>query len=137
MGLKRYIIKFIRYFICGGMAVLIHFSLLILLVEKFNIDAVISTSAGFCLAVIFNYFAQFYWTFRPNGSHKRIFLRFLGVTFITLNINTGLFWFLTEFQKFPYLISQVIATGAVFLLNFIINHHFTFKSHPVRQNEPS
>ena len=137
MGVRRYIASFIRYFIAGGMAVLIHFATLILLVERFKIDATISTSIGFCLAVIFNYLAQYYWTFKPTGSHKRFILRFLGVTIITLNINTGLFWFLTEYQKFPYIISQVFASGAVFLLNFTINHHFTFKSHPVRQNEPS
>ncbi len=136
MGVRRYIASFIRYFICGGIAMLIHFGTLILLVEEFKIMPIVSTSVGFCIAVIFNYLAQFYWTFKPTGSHKRFIMRFVGVTIITLNINTGLFWFLTEYQNLPYLISQVFATGVVFLLNFVINHHFTFKSLPVSQNEP-
>lgn len=137
MGVRRYIASFIRYFISGGMAALLHFAILILLVERFKIDPTISTAAGFCLAVTFNYLAQYYWTFKPTGSHKRFIFRFLMVTIITFFINTGLFWFLTEYQKFPYILSQVFATGSVFLINFIINRHFTFKSHPVRQNEAS
>ena len=137
MGVRRYLASFIRYFVSGGTAMLIHFGTLILLVEQFKIIPIVATSVGFCLAVIFNYLAQYYWTFKPTGSHKRFILRFLGVTIITLNINTGLFWFLTEFQNLPYIVSQVFATGAVFLLNFVINRHFTFKSHPASQNELS
>ena len=131
MSKRHYLASFIRYFISGGTATVIHFGTLILLVEEFKINSTIATTAGFCIAVIFNYLAQFYWTFKPTGSHGRFILRFLGATTFTLGINTGLFWFLTEYENFPYVISQIFATGVVFLLNFLINRHFTFKSVPV------
>lgn len=133
MGVKRYLASFIRYFISGGLATGVLFASLIILVEKVHLDPTLSSATSFSLSVIFSYFIQYYWTFKPTGSHKRFMSRFLLVTIITLNINTGLFWFLTVIQKWPYIYSQIFATGTVFLLNFLINHHFTFKSHPVRQ----
>ncbi len=133
MGVRRYLASFIRYFISGGLATVILFGTLILLIEEFGINPTMASAIGFCLAVIFSYFIQYYWTFKPTGSHKRFMFRFLLVTILTLNINTGLFWFLNVMEKWPYIYSQIFATGTVFLLNFLINHHFTFKSHPIRQ----
>lgn len=135
MKIRRYIASFIRYFISGSLATVVHFLILILLVEQFKIIPTISSSVGYLFAVIFNYLAQYYWTFKPTGSHKRFVIRFLGVTAITFLINAGLVWFLTESQKIPYLISQVFSTGTVFILNFVINYHFTFKSRSSRHNE--
>jgi putative flippase GtrA len=125
---RKFIATFMRYFISGGLAALIHFGTLILLIEKFTINPVIATTAGFCLAVVFNYTAQYYWTFKVSGSHQQFMLRYFGVTLITLMVNTGLFWLLNIPLQLPYLAAQIFATGIVFLLNFFINHHYTFKS---------
>jgi putative flippase GtrA len=134
MGARHYLRSFFRYIFSGGLATLVLFGLLIVLIEKFHVNPTLSSAISFSVSVIFSYFIQYYWTFKPTGTHKRFMSRFLLVTILTLNINTGLFWFLTEIQRWPYPYSQIFATGTVFLLNFLINHHFTFKSQPIRQN---
>jgi|GEM_PF-675099 len=125
---RKYLGSFIRYFIAGGTAMLSHFATLILLVEKFAVEPVIATTIGFCLAVLVSYTGQYYWTFKVSGPHLGFLLRYLMVTSLTLGVNTGLFWAMFNLFYQPYIISQLFATGTVFLLNFLINHHYTFKS---------
>ena len=131
---RKFIASFVRYFISGGLATLIHFGTLILLIEQFAIYPIIATTAGFFLAVIFNYTAQYYWTFKVKGPHQQFMLRFLIVTAFTLLLNTGLFWLMYDHFQIPYLISQLVATGTVFLLNFFINHFYTFNNRSTSQN---
>lgn len=126
---SKFFATFIRYFCSGGLAMLLHFSILILFIEHFSIDPLIATTSGFCLAVIFNYTVQFYWTFKVKGPHLHFFTRYLAVTLVTLCINNGLFWAALSLLHLPYLMAQILATGTVFLINFFINHFYTFKSH--------
>ena len=136
---RQYLISFGRYFISGGLAVLVHFCTLILLIEVFAVYPVVASTVGFCLAVIFNYTAQYYWTFKVKGPHQKFLLRYLSVTAFTLMINAGLFWLTFNQLHLPYLVSQVFATGVVFLINFFINHHYTFNTKNVNPDatEPS
>lgn len=131
---RKFITTFVRYFISGGLATLIHFGTLVLLIEQFAVYPVAATTAGFCLAVVFNYTAQYYWTFKVKGPHQQFMLRFIVVTTFTLLLNTGLFWLMYDQLLIPYLFSQLVATGTVFLLNFFINHFYTFNNRSTNQD---
>jgi len=123
---------FIYYTISGGLAALVHFLILIALVEKTTINPTIASGIGFCMAIIVNYNMQYHWTFKSSGSHRTIFIKYVIVTFIMLGVNTIIFWFLFEKQELVYLIAQVIATGTVMLMNFAINKNYTFASSKIK-----
>lgn len=129
MSFLNFIYTFVRYIISGGTAFLVHMGVLILQMEyaPIKIDPTLATTIAFSIACIVNYIIQYHWTFKATGSHKRFFGRYIFVTLITMCLNAGLFWYFHEEMHLPYIFSQLIATGLVFITNFIINYFYTFK----------
>jgi len=129
MSVLNFTYTFIRYFISGGIAFSVHMGALILQMEylPIKVDPTLATTIGFSLSCIVNYIFQYYWTFKVTGSHKRFFSRYILVTLITLCLNAGIFWYFYERLHVPYLYSQLVATGVVFITNFIINYFYTFR----------
>lgn len=117
---------FLRYCAVGGVATALHFIVLVVLVESFTVNATVASAVGFCLAVILNYFLQYYWTFASSGSHKGKFPLFAAFAVAALTVNVGIFWTCNEVFGLPYLISQALATGAVVTINFHLNRRFVF-----------
>lgn len=124
-----------RYLVAGGTAAFCHFVVLILLVELAEVNATISSMIGFCLAVLVNYTLQYHWTFELSEPHGRILTRYVLTTFTMLGVNTIIFWIFHEKLGVMYVIAQIIATGIVTVLNFLINKHFIFVA--TQQNEIS
>ena len=122
---------FWRYCIVGGLAALLHFAVLIVLVEAFHIRPTWASALGFCLAVVLNYALQYYWTFGADGPHGRMFSLFAVFAVLSLTINTGVFWLCNEPAQLPYLLAQVVATGTVVLINFQLNRRYVFRAEPV------
>ncbi len=144
---------FSRYFVSGGLATAVHFCVLILLIEYQLSTPMTATMIGAGLGLLINYQIQFHWTFKVSGPHSRFFTRYLIVSALMFGLNAGIFWLVTMPEIFTllknipwpkqitpqpkniaYLYAQVIATGIVFLCNFLINRHYTFK--PIKQTIP-
>ena len=117
-----------RYIISGGVAAVAHFGLLIILVELFAVNPTVASALGFIAAIFVNYSLQYHWTFAVKGSgqHKKFFARYLLVTLSTLCINTLLFWTMNEVVGIQYFYAQVVATGVVLVINFVVNQRYTF-----------
>jgi len=115
-----------RYLIGGAVATIVHITILLILVEVFFVDPSISTSIGFCVAVIVNYNFQYHWTFASSGPHSLIFSRYVVVTLLMFGVNLSLFETLIQFSHISYLHAQLIATGVVVVCNFAINRRYTF-----------
>jgi putative flippase GtrA len=123
---------FWRYCVVGGLAALLHFVVLIGLVEGANVIPIKASIIGFCMAVVLNYVLQYYWTFAANGSHTQKFIRFALIAVFALLINTGIFWLCNAVAALPYLLSQVAATGMVVVINFQLNRRYVFSEEPAR-----
>ncbi len=137
---------FFRYLISGGLATAVHFTVLIVLIDTQLSSPLHATMFGAGAGFLVNYQIQFHWTFKATGSHKLIFTRYLVISSIMFGLNTGIFWLatmpeclivlksipfptqLTQPENIVYWYAQIIATGVVFLCNFLINHHYTFKT---------
>ncbi len=115
-----------RYTVVGTLAVIVHYTVLILLVEGVAANPTLASSCGFSVGVVVNYFLQYYWTFRSNGSHAKRFPLFASVAVAMLGVNAAVFWTLHERLGMNYLLAQACAIGLVFLLNFLINSRYTF-----------
>jgi putative flippase GtrA len=118
--------RFVLYCVVGGLAAALHFLVLIGLVEGYGVLPIKATTVGFCLAVIFNYYVQYYWTFAASGPHAAKILLFSLIAIFALVINTGIFWVCNIVADIPYLPSQVVATGTVVLVNFFLNRRYVF-----------
>jgi putative flippase GtrA len=119
---------FAKYFVSGSVAVIIHFSILTVLVEIYSANPTLSTSLGFCVGTIFNYLLQYHWTYSASGDHRKVFLIYISVTLSMLCMNALLFWIQVELIGVHYLLAQIMATGVVMLLNYVINTKFTFST---------
>jgi putative flippase GtrA len=115
-----------RYFVAGSAAVGVHFLVLILLVELFAADPTLATTCGFAVGLVVNYLLQYHWTFRAEDAHSKRFPRYLAVTLLMMGVNALVFWGLEGPAGIPYLMAQGVATGVVFIFNFVINKHYTF-----------
>ncbi len=146
MSHSSLLLTFFRYFISGGLATAVHFTVLIVLIDTQLSSPLQATMFGAGAGFLVNYQIQFHWTFKAAGSHKLIFTRYLVISSIMFGLNTAIFWLattpecliilknipfpeqLTPPKNIAYWYAQIIATGVVFLCNFLINHHYTFKT---------
>ncbi len=119
--------KFFRYMVSGGLAVLVHLLVLALLVETTGMDKIFATSAGFVSGCVVNYLIQYHWVFSSGEHHGRAIVFYFGFALIMLFANAQIFKFFLSVLGLYYLVSQVLATGIVFLLNFICNLTITFR----------
>ena len=120
----------------GGLSSLLQFILLILFIEAGVLSEVSASAAGYLLSSIFNYWANYHYTFKSTRSHWEAFPRFAVAVAIGLSANTLLFaGFLFLFDHYiplpwieHYLVAQVLATGLTVILNFAIQKFWIYRN---------
>lgn len=125
--------QFWRYCAVGVVAAALHFAVLAVLVEFFDVVPTFASAMGFCAAVLLNYWLQYRWTFRADGSHSIMLPLFALIAVLALGVNTAVFWVCDVVAALPYLLAQVIATGTVVVVNFYLNRRYVFVAEPVIQ----
>lgn len=120
-------IVFAKYFTSGLTAVIIHYLVMVSLVELTSTPPLLGSFAGFVIGTMVNYTLQYNWTFQSKQSHKQAFLRYLTITIGMLALNLMIFQLANNQLGLDYRIAQLFATGIVFLANFTINSRYTFK----------
>ena len=118
--------EIVRYAIGGSTAVGVMMILLPVLVEFGNVSKRTASTVSLMVAVLINYFIQYYYTFRSTHGHAKALWRFLVVTMITLGLNYVLFSSLLNVAH--YIVAQAITLVVIFLVNFVVNRAFTFKA---------
>lgn len=121
--------QFRRYVLAGSAALATHLTVLILLVELTGMPKTAATMVGFAAALPVNYLLQHAFVFSPQSrDHAVFFTRYLVVTLTAAGLNALLFAGLVRGGQVPYPVAQVIATGVIFVLNFLANRSFTFRT---------
>lgn len=121
----------------GGLSTLIQFLLLILFVESHLLPEVGASVAGYLLSSLFNYWANYRYTFNSRSNHKETFPKFVLAVTIGLSANTALFAaFLFIFDHYlplpsveHYLVAQFLATGITVVLNFCVHKFWIYRNH--------
>jgi len=103
-------------------------------VEGLSINPVSSSTIGFILGAIVNYFLSYLVVFKSNKKHSETFIKFMAVASIGLSFNVSVMYFGTSILHWSYIISQILATGIVVFWNFSINKIWTF-SHKENIND--
>ncbi len=129
--------RFALFLGIGGLSTLIQFLLLILFVESRLLPEVSASVASYVLSSIFNYWANYHYTFNSRSNHKETLPKFVVAVAIGLSTNTALFAaFLLIFEHYlplpwveHYLAAQFLATGITVVLNFCVHKFWIYRKH--------
>lgn len=112
--------QFLRYFLVGGAAFMVDFTLLFVLTEFGQIHYLLSASAAFMAGVTVNYALSVSWVFSNRSIDNRMheFAIFAVIGILGLVFNAALIWLFTELIGFHYLGSKMVAAALIFLFNF-------------------
>jgi putative flippase GtrA len=116
----------LRYGIAGGTAVAVLFLVLVALVELMAMPETPASALAFACAVPVNYLLQRRFVFDARSGNRGSFLRHLGVTGLTLSLNTLLFWVLVDALGAPYVPAQILVIAVVVPVSFALSRHYTF-----------
>ena len=121
--------EFSRYFWAGSLTFLVDFTVLLLLTEFAGIDYLWSNLAGVCVGIVLSYLFCTKWVF-SDRRYNQVALElplFVLLCVVGLLINELLLWVVVEFGEVHYLVSKVIVTAAVFVVNFFLKKLLLFR----------
>ena len=120
--------RFLRFALVGGVTALIYFSVLYVLVGLLNTDIVLSSSAAYILASMFNYCMHYVWTFESNQRHQLAISRYLVMCIVGFFINYTIMYLGSIYMEAFYLLVQAFAVMCILLWNFVIGSIWVYKS---------
>lgn len=129
--IKKIAQQFAKFGIVGVIAFLIDYGTMLALTEIFGIDYLISTTAGFIVALIFNYFASMRFVFkrREGMSRKKEFAIFVVLSVIGLWLNDVLMFASVDALGTDYRIAKIAVTAIISIYNFITRKLFLEEKH--------
>jgi putative flippase GtrA len=125
---REIIAQLAKFTVVGAFGTIVHYTILILLVEKMSVGAVLGSSVGAVTGALVNYFLNYYFTFQSERRHSEAIVQFYVVAGAGFLINALFMWVLADILSIYYLVAQLITTGIVLLWNFWINRIWTFRS---------
>jgi putative flippase GtrA len=128
--------RFGRYLAVGGIATVIQYILLILLVRAFRMAPTLASTIGFALSAIVNYLLNYHFTFESDRPHGPAAAKFAVLAASGLLTNAVMMHLLVN-AGVRYLLAQVCATAVVLFWGFIGNTIWTFGIMPVGERTRS
>jgi putative flippase GtrA len=119
--------EFLRFAIIGAAATVVHYSILVALVELAHAPVIASTSIGFAVGSAFSYTLNRRLTFGHQPQFGSGLVRYLATGGLGLCLNGLLVAGLMR-AGLPYLLAQMAATGVVLIWNFVFAKLFVFQS---------
>ena len=129
--------KFQSFLLVGGLATLLHYLLLIALVQLAALPPLAASTTGFTLSAALNYSLNRRYTFRSSRAHRQALPRFAITALLGLALNAAFIWVGHDLLGLHYLLAQMIATLLTLAFNFFLNLLWTFVDLPEpKLNEP-
>lgn len=122
--------QFGAFFGVGLVAALVHYGLLVSLVEGYRTDPVRATLAGYGAGGIVSYLMNRRVTYASDRPHREAGWRFAAVALVGFGLTYGFMTLLVRWAGLPYLPAQVLTTGLVLLWSFAAHKLFTFREPP-------
>jgi putative flippase GtrA len=121
--------EFLRFAAVGMVATIVHYSILIVLVELAHEQLVPSTSVGFVFGAVVSYTLNRRITFSHQPHFGRGLLKFVAVGAVGLGINALIVAGLAR-AGLLYIVAQMAATGVVLMWNFAVSRLVIFGPQP-------
>lgn len=120
--------QFISFTGIGAIATGLQYTILITLIELELMGPVFASASGFLISAVFNYYMNYHFTFKSEEQHASAAVKFGTVASIGLIWNTLIMYTMVHILNIDYLASQVTATLAVLVWNFLANRQWTFRA---------
>ena len=119
--MKKLFLQVVKFGVVGVIAFVIDYSLMVLFVEVFHWNEIVSTGLSFTLSLIVNYLLSMKYVFktREGMSKSKEIIIFLITSVIGFLINILVMWIGTDILNISYLIDKLVATVVVMIWNFI------------------
>jgi len=126
---NQFFVQFVRYFFTGGLAFLVDFGMLVFLTEICGFYYIFSNTISFTLGLLISYTITIFWVFTKSkfSNRKLEFAFFAVIGIIGLVLTNVLLWCCTHVFGIYYLLSKIIATGIVYIWNFLAKKYWLFK----------
>jgi putative flippase GtrA len=125
--------QFAAFFGVGLVAAVVHYGLLVGLVEGGVAGPVPATLAGYVAGGLVSYALNRRHTYRSRRPHAEAGWRFALVALVGFGLTGGLMHAFTNVLGAPYLPAQVVTTGIVLLWSFAAHRLWTFGAASPRQ----
>jgi putative flippase GtrA len=125
--LKHLARQFVAFFGVGVLAAVIHYGLLVLLVEAFFYHPASAAGAGYLAGGIVSYVLNRLFTYDAGRSHLDALWRFAIVAAIGSALTWVLMSLLTRWLGWHYLLLQLITTGIVLTWSFFAHKYWSFR----------
>lgn len=119
--------QFVAFFGVGVVAAIVHYGLLVGLVEIFFYDPVSATLAGYVAGGVVSYVLNRLYTYEAERGHLEAGWRFAVVAGIGFGMTWLLMAFFTRWLGWHYLLSQVLTTGIVLVWSFGAHKYWSFR----------
>lgn len=124
--LKRLARQFVAFFGVGLVAAIVHYGLLMLMVEAFFYDPVSATLAGYIAGGLTSYVLNRLFTYKAERGHLEAGWRFAVVAAIGFALTWLLMAIFTRWLGWHYLPGQVLTTLIVLVWSFLAHKYWSF-----------
>jgi putative flippase GtrA len=119
--------QFAAFFGVGLVAAVVHYGLLISLVEGYRMDPVPAALAGYVAGGIVSYLLNRRHTYASDRPHVEATWRFAIVAIIGFGLTWAGMAILVRGLAVPYLAAQLVTTGIVLFWSFLAHKFWTFR----------
>ncbi|MFD2331278.1 GtrA family protein [Cohnella sp. GCM10020058] len=122
--------RFIKYGLVGLLGTIVHFAILIILVEHFNIKPVPASAIGFVVVLLISFELNRKFTFKEakRASNLYTFAKYTITSVAGLALNSGIMYASVNLLSQSYLFGQVCVTIVIPVFNYFLNRSWTFRS---------
>lgn len=121
------LLQFFLYVLVGCAATLVHYTMLVVLVETTSLAAAPATFIGAISGAVVSFMLNHNVTFSRNNAHTQTALmRFLVTAAGGAAVSAALVWMCVQLFSWHYLVAQTLATVLLLLLTYQINRRWSF-----------
>jgi len=122
------IITFVRFFIVGAAATLIHISVAALSISQFNLPVFRANLLAFLIAFVFAFSGHFIWTFRSQSHLARSLFRYFTISVSAFALNNLVLLTLVNTGVLSDIVSVILAAAVIPLISFTASRLWGFRS---------
>ncbi len=119
--------RFLLFALVGASGTLVHYLVLVLLVEGLYMHAVVASSIGATCGAVWNYSLNYRITFQSRQAHRVAGPRFACVAASGLLLNGLAMHVWMSWAQLHYFAGQLVSTTVVLAWTFFANHLWTFQ----------
>ena len=118
--------RFLFYAAAGVAATSTHYVVMVAMVAWANTPEVVASSVGFLAGACVKYPLNYWAVFASRQRHRVALRRFVIALAVSFVLNALLLAILLQALDVHYMVSQVLTTGAVLMVNYLLARYWIF-----------